>query len=486
MIWNLSEFKKHFGKKFWKAFTNVLPFYESMSEANKSEFIEKIYNDIIKREYYPLIPKDTIYLNKWNWVIRKTYLFQLKDYLIYYFCIKKIEDKIAINRVFWTYWWWTLAWWKIRQQEENENLDNIKDFIFSKYKKSIFSILSWKTVFSPDLFDSNLSIPSIPLNPFWWREAYWDYNHNLLSYLLWWSYSEVVEFDISNFYDNIRLDLLEMKIRSIIWSEFLEEVSLLFHFLNYWNRNDNFYNKQSVWLPQDILWECSRILANFYLQEYDEYVKKICDSNGLMYFRYADDQVILWNDKDSLEKVLFLCSKKLSEIWLNINQKKVSYYNIHGFCEYKWFEIFNILSDKYELSNLDSINSFINRIYTIYDKGINKKYVKWGFSFISKSLWCKFRLLSNYKRRKYKKFVLNEEFIFKFRSFNFISIYNNLLISKRERKEFLFYLIEISKYCIYNSFHIEVKVFFIKIWYNEGISEIDSIVNELKENFYSL
>lgn len=167
-----------------------------------------------------------------------------------------------MNRIEWTYGWWSFSG-KIRTKEEAEKIDNMNNHIFKESREKVLLILWWASkLMIRSFWLIEPSIPSNPLNPFWWVKAYGDYNSNILLNLLSWDYDRLVEFDISNFYDNIRLDILENKVRWIAGRDYFEEVSLLFHFLNYWNRADNFYNKQTIWLPQDVLSECSRILAN--------------------------------------------------------------------------------------------------------------------------------------------------------------------------------------------------------------------------------
>ncbi len=52
------------------------------------------------------------------------------------------------------------------------------------------------------------------------------------------------------------------------------------------------------------LGDCSRILANFYLQDYDAYMKVECDGQAASYLRYADDQIMMANDKEILYNIL--------------------------------------------------------------------------------------------------------------------------------------------------------------------------------------
>ena len=123
------------------------------------------------------------------------------------------------------------------------------------------------------------------------------------------NYKYVAELDIANYYDSIRLDILEMRIRELVNKEYADIISLLFHFLNYWNRNTNLYNKQTVGIPQDAMGDCSRILANFYLQPYDKVVYDLCKEKKCKYLRYADDQFLFSETEKRLKILIFQISR---------------------------------------------------------------------------------------------------------------------------------------------------------------------------------
>lgn len=483
MIWKIEDFKKYFDKKFWKAFNKIMPIY--YADIDKDKIVLELYNEIKTNNYYPSIPKRVFFINKGKWVIRKTPLFELKDYLLYFYCVKSIEDKIAINKVEWTYGGWSFSW-KMRNMEEVERITNITNYIFKENKKRALRILLWLKWTLLSSISLNNSMPSSPLNPFWWIKAYGDFNSNILLNLHSWEYTELVEFDIANFYDNIRLDILEDKIKSIVWNDYFEEVSLLFHFLNYWNRSDNFYNKQSVWLPQDVLSECSRILANFYLQDYDIYVKEICNQYDVKYLRYADDQIVFWNDKSVMEKVIFLCTKKLSQIWLNVNQKKVAFFSVYEFYEYKAFKIFDLMSDIKSLNREKNAKEISNKIINIFKTWENKEYVKQWAPLLNRSLKINFSLIWEKKRREFKKLFLSEYYILNSNSYQLRQIFTKLLLTWKEKNKFLKMLKKLTEKNIFNDFHNNVRLFYYEINYTIWLTEINDRMWELENTFYDI
>jgi hypothetical protein len=112
-------------------------------------------------------------------------------------------------------------------------------------------------------------------------------------------------------------------------------------------------------LPQDEIGDCSRILANFYLQDYDAVISKKCAEAEARYLRYSDDQVIFCKSESDANHILVEASKELFKINLSINAGKVMRFkNPEYFDQYWTFEIFCFLDD---LNNIDSINRAASR-----------------------------------------------------------------------------------------------------------------------------
>lgn len=114
-----------------------------------------------------------------------------------------------------------------------------------------------------------------------------------------------------------------------------------------WNKTFEGYSYKLVGVPQDTIGDCSRISANFYLQDYDESMKELCDTSNAKYLRYADDQIIYSNNKMTGRQILFEASKCLFKIGLDINSGKVVEFDSREqFNQYWAFEIFELLDDK--------------------------------------------------------------------------------------------------------------------------------------------
>jgi len=220
----------------------------------------------------------------------------------------------------------------------------------------------------PGADDSPIAINSY--NPIKWSDNWREFQKKAYQYANRGSYRCFLKFDIANFYDTVNLSILENKIRSSVDKKQTFVVELLFHFLQNWNRQLERYSRKTVGIPQDEIGDCSRILANFYLQDYDAYMKSECDKHSATYLRYADDQIVMANNNDILHDILFNASKELFKINLNINSSKVSEFTADGFVTYWAFEIFQKLEDK---ENREDINQGVEMYFQWLDHGINFK-----------------------------------------------------------------------------------------------------------------
>jgi hypothetical protein len=97
---SLADFKKYFNSNFWRVFKEKVLFYSinELSAKQKKEIIEKLYFDIKNKNYYPSNPKNILYKEKEKGVPRIIPVFEIQDYCLYYFCIKQLEDRIALDR----------------------------------------------------------------------------------------------------------------------------------------------------------------------------------------------------------------------------------------------------------------------------------------------------------------------------------------------------------------------------------------------------
>ncbi len=305
------QFSKLFSNSFTRKLRNSIVPGISFS---KKEIVDSLYKEISDFSYVPSLPRAHIVINKHNHVARVCPTFEPKDYFLYFFCTKILEDDIAINRVDGTWGGWRLGN-KIRLKEEVEELS---------------------------LFES---APLDSFNPGLWRDNWQEFQKRAYEYSQEnWRY--FIKLDIANFYNRINLDLLKRRLLSTIpqWKQ--PVVELLFHFLEHWNRIIEGYSPKTIGLPQDELSDCSRLLANFYLQSYDSEIAAFAAEQGGRYLRFADDQIIFANDQMTARRILFEASKLMLKSGLDINSGKVIEFTTRGEFEQYWaFELFDRLAD---------------------------------------------------------------------------------------------------------------------------------------------
>ena len=328
---NKSDFLRWFNNRgFWRAFTrSTFPIDIPKTREGKTALLESVYSDIVSARYAVGIPEAELVINKGYGVARTVPVFSIRDYCVYYFCIKELEDVLCGNRTPNTFGGWTLGGQlRIRENDEIE--------------------------------DDSTSYGRYSFNPQAWTHAFGEFNALLFAQLDSGYYTHVLQLDLSNFYDCVRLDILERWIREHSPPDKGWVIALLFYLLNHWNRRNTGLHLQAVGLPQDALADCSRILANFYLQTYDRFAASICGQVGAEYFRYADDQMILLNDPSKINNLVLLLTRNLDRYGLRVNQKKVKLWQTHKLIQHRCRDIQVIFAEKGDNQNPALVRKFVD------------------------------------------------------------------------------------------------------------------------------
>lgn len=443
---DLKKFKQYFSPEFWRAFQGKRSFFKvPKNQHGKDSLIKELHTEIKERKYYPSVPHRYIDVDKGKGVTRIIPVFTLKDYCVYYYCIKKIEAKIAYNRVENTFGGWTLG--GLMRKSENDEMEKKREKS-DRHEDFVAGL-------------SGVSVSEYSFNPVAWAKAYGDLNSKLYATAKAKKYKYVAELDIANYYDSIRLDILEIRIREIVSEKHADIISLLFHFLNYWNRNTNLYNKQTVGIPQDALGDSSRILANFYLQPYDKIAYDFCKKNKCKYLRYADDQFLFSEDKRKLHTLISKVSKSLGSLGLSVNQEKVRVSTTEDLINYRSFKIFDILKNNEDRKDKSKVEKFVDNYLELLDKSGLEDIKKKGKPLLTKALFCP--ALKNIDFSKKAKLIgcyLDEEYLKNAKAAHLGKIYN--LINKGDRKRFIKKLNQLSRKLIHSAFHYELLNFYIK------------------------
>lgn len=329
-----ASFDKIYASKFWtKLKDSIVSFGKT---PDKAKFLDELYEGITEFTYNPKNPREYIVINKHNGISRYVPTFSRKDYCVFFLCIKLLENEIAVNRVDGTFGGWTLGN-PIRLKEEQEILE-----------------LEY--------------VPFNTINELSWVQEWQSFQNIAKTYRDLDDWQCFINLDIANFYDCINLTILERKIRHVIPKSKQDVVTLLFNFLQNWNKKLEGYNLKTVGIPQDEIGDCSRILANFYLQDYDLIMNEICDKYGAKYIRFADDQIIYAKDLQVAKNILFEASRELLKINLNFNSSKVKEFKSKAEFDTYWsFELFELLKNK---TDKTSINKGIEKYFENLDNNV--------------------------------------------------------------------------------------------------------------------
>jgi len=418
-ILDYESFKRVFPKKLYKRLiSNIVPYGKIK---DKNDILLELHTEINNYTYSPSICHEYLVFNKQNGIIRISPIFSIKDSFLYYFCIKMIEDKIAKNRVEGTYGGWRLGN-KIRFMEDNDK------FVLSDYA------------------------PSGSYNPFLWSENWKDFQEKAHLSSKTGNYRYILKVDIANFYHTISLHLLEKKLYLSVPKEKVFYVELLMHFLRNWNKKMEGFSANYFGLPEESTLDCSRLLANFYLQDYDFYMKDLCDKLNAKFLRYTDDQIIFAPNKKSADKIIFEASKFLSKIGLNFNSNKAKAFTSMDEFETYWaFEIFILLDN---LSDTDNINKAIEIFLDLVERGIDFK----KDSVLKRILNLNFELIKEENLKKLMPLIYNKDFLSMADAWRLDRVYTNL--DDNGKKEFLIILDELVDSILYNSYHYNLVNFY--------------------------
>jgi len=423
MLVTWEEFKKWFNRGFWRAFSNAaLPISLPQSVAERERTVRRVYDSIISARYAPNVPETEIVINKGFGVTRTVPVFTIEDYIFFYFCIKELEDVLCAHRVPNTFGGWTLGG-KLRSKEVEEIESEATEY--GRYS----------------------------FNPNAWRQAFGEFNALLFGQIETGIYPLILQFDLSNFYDSVRLDILQRWIREEAGSYRGWIITLLFYFLNQWNRQKTGLHPQAVGIPQDALADCSRILANYYLQRYDSFASALCAKAGAVYFRYADDQMILLESENSIETLMLLLTRKLDRYGPRVNQKKVLLWTVRELEEYRCRHLQAIFSKKGDNQDSHLVRKFVDGYFAISRKKLDESWNA-GFPLLNRLLWANVESLP---RKLLKKLVLRytEQKFLLWAGHEKLQRIHTLNEKSGRPVDLLKRIYELGTTCVHNAFHIE-------------------------------
>lgn len=257
-----------------------------------------------------------------------------RDLAVYFGCVRAFDETLADLAVEDTYGGWSLGG-KRREFEEQQAKEMFDSAISTPLSQEELDELGLG-----DILDT--SVPVSSYNRWAWVEN-WSQYWKLLAARFEHAPDDACFacFDIANFYDTIDLPRLERLIRACCSDGGLA-IEVLFHYLRNWNRHLNQYAPTTKGIPMDIVGDCSRVLANFYLTPYDRAIREKAVDKSCDYMRFADDMVIACPSHETCRNMVYESALELHRLGLNINVAKVRYLRKSEF--ERWWG-FSILDD---------------------------------------------------------------------------------------------------------------------------------------------
>lgn len=412
------DFTEQVGNRFYKHLFSRTNIPIPQPAYTREAFLKKLQEKIKTKEYHPQTPRAYVVLGKQHLVSRIIPVLKLADACVYYYCIKEIEGNLAKTRVDGTYGGFSMGG-AMRVMEDAD-----------------FAKISEQESASP-----------YPYNPLAWVKEWGDFQNKILVYTREEKYQYFIKFDISNFYDCLNLGYLEARLRSVCPVEQMDTIDLLMYFLKFWNRDFENFKAKNIGIPQDEVGDCSRVLANFYLHEYDSYLKGEADKIDCKYVRYSDDQIIFAKDEASAKKLLYLASNFLARINLNLNPSKVEVFDSsQDFKQYWSIDIFENLIEPYEKEKIEKgIKEYLKR----RDKGVKfraSSILRKITNTLSKSA---IRIDINL-RKKIEAEITQDSHLLASKGYDLASIYS--ILDAKSKKDFIGQLKKLSKSYLFNQF----------------------------------
>lgn len=234
-------------------------------EVNLNSNLTSIINEINRNSYHP--QKPYLHLSaKTKGINRPTVVFDVKDALVYRFCIEQIEDELIK---------------KTRQ----------------KHVRGGIKITPNKTGQGDDFYEK------------WfvdWKEHQNDLRESLQNK------KYLVSTDIASYFENINILVLKDLVRSDVEGK-KGILNLLFYFLENIRFRFNYEVNTFNGLPQENI-DCSRILAYYFLNPNDEAMVKFCEENDAEFYRFVDDMSITVNEEVTGRKALKNMTESLRKL----------------------------------------------------------------------------------------------------------------------------------------------------------------------------
>jgi len=339
----------------WKSmYQSEVPLVEKKGNLGLKPILEDLTRSIANNNYLPSVPHGYLGMSKGAGVTRFVPVLTREDMLTYYALTLSLQDFLVENLkgVYGAY--------LVVPKKANKNIANFdmqKDLPIETLDLPI--IFEWGSGF-------NFSLKKSAWIKDW--KKYVDFLNEAMNEVP--RHYKLITTDIANFYDTINIDKLSEKLSRRLAKmdadeRYFDVKDLLITFLRFWDRRLGGYQPSSKGIPQELTSDASRLLANFYLINFDLEFQKYCEENDLRYARWADDIVVFGASESKLELAIHKASKILLKEGLNLNSSKTKLYTKSQFKKFRGFDVIEVL-DKNEPKKADRA---IKALLAEIDKG---------------------------------------------------------------------------------------------------------------------
>lgn len=133
-------------------------------------------------------------------------------------------------------------------------------------------------------------------------------------------YSHLTKTDITAYFENVDLRLLETQLRSHLRGKEDKIIHLLFRILKGWTRVTSTGTPIERGIPQGN--DVSSFLGNIYLIPLDKALTRFCEKHKAKWFRYVDDVKVFTKSDAVAKQVVFIINDALRSLYLNLQGSK--------------------------------------------------------------------------------------------------------------------------------------------------------------------
>jgi hypothetical protein len=156
-----------------------------------------------------------------------------------------------------------------------------------------------------------------PLEP--WYLAWPEFDRERVALVRKKGYTHLTRTDISAFFENIDLGVLEAQLRALLPKEPLT-IALLMRILGSWTHTTSAGTPIGRGIPQGN--DVSSFLANLYLLPLDRALNSFCRRNEAVWLRYVDDVEVYSKTDRQAREVVLVVNESLRRLWLNLQGSK--------------------------------------------------------------------------------------------------------------------------------------------------------------------